>query len=147
MKIFFILSKYQGYHRAPPNSPTETKDALIFSFLSLFPLIYADDYIVRFNGVLVDGKVDCSIPGKSGLSDTGTFMFLIGGEFHPMLDYHGVVVQYGKRISFAALGFAKGMVVGQPIEMNPPISFVNGCIMRSSPIFMNHEAENGKGHV
>jgi len=114
----------------------------ILIFMSAFPFTSAEDYAVRLNGVLVDGCVDCSITGKSGLADTGTFMFIVGGGFHPMLNYHGVVVQYGKRISFAALGFAKGMVVGQPVEMKPPVSFANGCIM--SPLNFLAEAIGGE---
>jgi hypothetical protein len=93
------------------------------------PKQIAGDTLIRV-GIMVNGAVmpdSLSLMDLSGGSqvEAGKFMEAVGGLFYPISHFYrqdGIVVQYGRYISFARLGFAKGFVSLNMVDMVPPVS-------------------------
>jgi hypothetical protein len=89
----------------------------------------AGDSIVRV-GIMLNGK---TLPDSLYMAvltggkqvEARKFMDAIGGEFYPISNaFHqqGLMVQYGRYISFARLGFAKGFSSLVMVDMTPPVT-------------------------
>jgi hypothetical protein len=87
------------------------------------------DTLIRV-GIMVNGEVKpdslCLIDLSGGPQvEARKFMEAVGGLFYPISHFYrqdGIVVQYGRYISFARLGFAKGFVSLTMVDMVPPVS-------------------------
>jgi len=82
---------------------------------------------VRLNNVILqDSLLLRSLPGGTQV-EVRKFMTLIGGSFHPFSQvFHqkGLMVQYGRYISFAGFDNALGFVSCKMVPMVPPVSLV-----------------------
>ena len=82
------------------------------------------DFKVRVNGVVQDGAVKTKTAAGGFLVDAQAFASKLPGmSFYPLNDpaHPGIVLQYGKRISFASIGFASGFCSAKKVKMDPPI--------------------------
>jgi hypothetical protein len=89
----------------------------------------AGDTIIRV-GIKLNGEM---LPDSLYLADLSgghqlearKFMEAIGGSYYPISNHfhqQGLVVQYGRYISFARLGFKKGFSSLVMVDMTPPVS-------------------------
>jgi hypothetical protein len=88
-----------------------------------------DGTIIRV-GIMLNGT---TMPDSLYLADFSgdhqvearKFMEIIGGSYYPISNHfhqQGLVVQYGRYISFARLGFTKGFSSLVMVDMTPPVS-------------------------
>jgi hypothetical protein len=80
---------------------------------------------VKLNNVMLKDSLFLRISSGGTQVDAKKFMTLIGGSYHPFTHvFHqdGLMVQYGKFISFARTDFALGFVNLQMVSMLPPVT-------------------------
>ncbi len=99
------------------------------------------------NTVLKDSLFLRKITGGTQV-ETKKFMTLIGGSYYPfshVFNQSGLMVQYGKYISFARYGFTLGFVNLQLVQMLPPVTsmFVGNVPVDFSPLSFLAKAING----
>jgi hypothetical protein len=89
----------------------------------------ANDTIIRvgivLNGTNMPDSLFLAVLSGGPQLEARHFMEIIGGSFYPISHiFHqdGLVVQYGRYISFARLGFAKGFVSLNMVDMAPPVT-------------------------
>jgi hypothetical protein len=80
---------------------------------------------IMVNGTTMPDSVYLMVLSDGTQVEASHFMEIIGGLFYPISHFFhqdGLVVQYGRYISFARLGFAKGFVSLNMVDMVPPVS-------------------------
>lgn len=80
---------------------------------------------IMMNGTTMPDSVYLMVQPAGPQVEASHFMEIIGGLFYPISHFFhqdGVVVQYGRYISFARVGFAKGFSSLNMIDMVPPVS-------------------------
>lgn len=89
----------------------------------------ASDTLIRvgitLNGTTLPDSLYLAVLSGGYQVETRKFMEAIEGSYYPISNHfhqHGLVVQYGRKISFARLGFTKGFSSLVMVEMTPPVS-------------------------
>jgi hypothetical protein len=80
---------------------------------------------IMVNGTIMPDSVYLMVLSGGPQVEASHFMEIIGGSFYPISHiFHqdGLVVQYGRYISFAGLGFMKGFANLVMMDMVPPVS-------------------------
>ena len=97
--------------------------------LAIRPNQVAGDTTIRvgimLNGTTMPDSLYLAVLSGGPQVEARHFMEIIGGSFYPISNiFHqaGLVVQYGRYISFAGLGFAEGFVNLVRMDMIPPVS-------------------------
>jgi hypothetical protein len=102
----------------------------------------------KLNGVILQDSLFVRISSGGTQVEVKKFMALIGGSYHPFTHvFHqpGLMVQYGKFISFARNNFALGFVNLQMVSMLPPVTsmFIGAVSVDFAPLSFLAKAING----
>jgi hypothetical protein len=89
----------------------------------------AGDTIIRvgimMNGAIMSDSLYLAVLSGEPQVEARKFMEAIGGSYYPISNHfhqQGLVVQYGRYISFARLGFTKGFSSLVMVDMIPPVT-------------------------
>jgi hypothetical protein len=80
---------------------------------------------IKVNDIIIPDSIYLMVLPDGPQLEARKFMEIIGGSFYPISNvFHqqGLVVQYGRYISFARLGFTKGFSSLVMLDMVPPVS-------------------------
>ncbi len=96
---------------------------------AISPNQFTGDTIIRvglmLNGTTMPDSLYLAVLSGGHQVEARKFMEIIGGSYYPISNHfhqHGLVVQFGRYISFARLGFAKGFSNLVMLDMIPPVS-------------------------
>jgi hypothetical protein len=103
---------------------------------------------VRLNSVMLQDSLFLRISSGGTQVEAKKFMTLIGGSYHPfshIFHQNGLMVQYGKFISFARYNFALGFVNCQMVSMLPPVTsmFIGDVSVDFTPLSFLAKAISG----
>jgi len=96
---------------------------------------------VSVNGDTSDQLISYVKRDQNILINAHLFCDIVGGQYFPLGQNYGLMVQYGKIISFAANQYQYGFVAFQMTEMEPPAEAVNDTVM--APINFLAQAVDG----
>lgn len=103
---------------------------------------------VNLNGTLLQDSLYLYLSSEGALAEAKHFMHLIGGQFYPLstvFSPRGMMLQYGKIISFTGLEFEIGFCNCVEVDMVPLATslFINGDSVYMAPLRFLSESIGG----
>lgn len=139
----FILTFFI-YHMLFSNAFSQTQIVSLNSHTFRNNRCFSDSILyatVRINGLISDKKISYVQRDQNILIDAETFSAIVSGQYYPFWNNNGLMVQYGKIISFAATHFQQGFVACKKVDMVPPVEVINNVVL-APPGFLA-QAVNG----
>jgi hypothetical protein len=118
--VFSSISRHDCHEKYTSRNTNsikgETNDSVLYATISV-------------NGDTSDHLLSFVIRDLNVLVNAQTFCNAVGGQYFSLGQNYGLMVQYGKIISFALNHYQKGFAALEMVEMDPPAEAVNDTIM------------------